>query len=225
MRSRALLMLTAIGLSATLVACGSSDAGKQTGTPSTGIPSATQLEARLLDVGDVGAGWKLGQPITPEDLSSVSQSIPCTGVTIDPSVAKRLTAVTGRQLEPADRSAKHMIELVITGTSRQLDADLQTLARAMDSCSVKTGTSQGTSTLTVKKLAVPKLGDQQAAYVMTDSADSAGAFYVRNAFVRVGTVAVAFGLMEVVAAPQDKPQVSDDTFVKILRTALERISG
>lgn len=224
MRSRVGLPVIMLGLSVALVACGSGTT-RQTVAPSTTIPSTAQLEARLLDVGDVGAGWKVGPAINPQDLSSVSQSIPCSDVTIDPSVAKRLTAVTGIQFEPRDGSSRQMIELVITGESKQLDSDLQALIGAMDSCSAKTATTSATSKLTVQKFAIPKLGDQQAAYVMTDSADSAGAFYVRSAIIRVGSIAVAFGLTEVVATPQDKPQISDDTFVKILKTAVDKLSG
>ncbi len=172
---------------------------------------------------DIEAGWQGGQAITPEDLSSVGQSIPCSELTLDPAVAKRLTAVTGIQFEPTDHSRKHLIELVITGQPKQLADDLQTLFGAMDSCSTKTATTTGTAKLTVKEFAIPSLGDQQAAYVMTDTADSAGAFYVRNAIVRFGSVAVALGLLEVVPTAQATPQISDATFVKILKTAADRL--
>ena len=223
-------LVASSGLVLLLVACGSGT-NNQT-TPSTNIPSTStmstaQIQQRLLTAADVGAAWRVGQSITPEDLSSLSTSVPCPGPTVSPAVAQRLTAVTGVQFEPTDQSYKHLIELVLSGEPKQLDSDLQALFEAMDSCSALASTATGATKLTIQKLAVPKLGDQQAAYVMTDteSPDSTATWYVRNAVVRVGSTGVAVGLAEILATPQDKPQISDETFGKILESAVGKLRG
>lgn len=229
---RAVGLVVALGLSAALVSCGSATTSRSAPAPQTtsSTLSRTQLQTRLLTVGDVGSAWQKGQDqvgeaITPEDLASVGTSIPCSDVAMDPALAKRLTAVTGVQFQPADHSPKHLIELVITGQPGQLDSDLRALVGIMDTCAARTATTTGTSNLTLKKLALPTLGEQQAAYVMTDSVDSSGVFYVRNAIVRRGSVAVVLGLMEGLATVQDKPQISDATFVAMLRTAVDKVHG
>lgn len=228
MRTRIGLVASS-GLALLLVACGSgtnNQTNPSTNIPSTSTMSTAQIQARLLAVADVGAGWQIGQAITPEDLSSLATSVPCPGPTVSPAVAQRLAAVAGVQFEPTDQSYKHLIELVLNGESKQLDSDLQALFDAMDSCSALASTATGTK-LTVQKLAVPKLGDQQAAYVMTDveSPDSTATWYIRNAVVRVGSDAIAVGLAEILATPQDKPQISDETFGKILDSAVGKLGG
>lgn len=212
-----------------LAACGSGKTGgKATTPPVTAVttPSTAQLQARLLTVSDVGSSWNVGPAINSEDLSSVTQSIPCPDAAINPTIAKRLTAVTGIQFEPADRSYKHMIELAITGDPARLDSDLQTLFGALDACATTTSTATGTTKLTVKRLSIPDLGDQRAAFVMTgldESAGSSATWYVRNAAVRVGPVAIMLGLTEILATPQDKPQISDESFVQLVQTAVGKL--
>lgn len=219
--------MLALGLSALLVACGSHGAGKSTPAPSSGVrtttqPSSTaatqsvdQLRARLLVVGDLGGSWRLGSPINAMDLASVGQAVPC----IDPAVAGRLTAVVGTQFEPTDRSYKHMIELVIVGEPAQLNGDLHALFEAVDSCGASAAATD-TGKASVTPLDLPPLGEQRAGFVTR----SESGWYGRNAFVRVGPVAVAFGLTEALG-PQTKPQVSDETFLQLLRTAVSRLSG
>lgn len=219
MRSRVRSILV-LGFAVVLAACGSGG----TKSAATKPPSPAQLQARLLGAADVGSDWKLGQAINSADLASVQQSIPCVDVAVNPAVAKRLTAVTGIQFEPADRSYKHLIQLGMTGHPAQLDSDLQALFAAMDSCATASATP-GTATSTVKRFTVPQLGDQRAAYVMTSkvSARSSATWYVRNAVVRVGPVAVALGLTEILATPQDKPTIGDDFFLRLLQTAVARL--
>lgn len=229
MRLRVGLVAGALTLSMALVACGSGTSSKTgaptttaaptttgapttTAAPTTTVPTAAQLQARLLGAGDVGAGWQVGGSINPEDLSSIGHANPCGNDKIDPAVAKRLTAVTGVQFEPTDHSYKHFIELVLTGDPAQLGSDLHALMAALDSCPA------------VKDLSIPKLGDQQAAYVITDAESANAVWHVRNAVVRVGPVAVAVGMTEILPSAQARPQISDDTFVKVLRTAVDKVS-
>lgn len=216
-------LISALTLLGALAACGSTTPTKTAQTTTT-IPSAAQLKVKLLAVSDVGAGWRVGEAINPQDLASVGQSVPCSNVALDPTVAKRLTAVTGIQFDPTDRSSRNLIELVITGQPRQLDADLQALSRAFDSCSAHAATATSTTKLTVKKLAIPNLGDQRGAYVVTEAEESSGAWYSRGATVRIGTVAVVVGLVEVLYH-HATPQISDATFVKILETAVAKLTG
>ena len=163
--------------------------------------------------------------INAEDLSSVGHSIPCSAVTLDPAVAEGLTAVAGTQFEPTDHSAMHLIELAIIGNPAQLAADMRAMSLAMDRCSRMASTAMGGSTLSVKPFDLPRMGDQQAAYAMTDMASLRGGFYVRNALVRVGSVVVAVGLAEVMASPNSQPQVSDSSFVHIVETAVHKMTG
>lgn len=220
--------LLAVALGVVLAACGSGGGGKTT-TPSTTTvptPSATQLQARLLSVRDVGAGWKLGSPINAADLASIGKSVPCPGNALSPAVAERLTAVTGIQFEPTDHSYKHLIELVITGDPAQLANDLQSLFKAMDACATAASTAPGTRKVTVTKLQLPPLGDQQGGYAAAarvGSAHSSGIWYARNAAVRTGPVAVVLGLTEILA-PQTRPQISDAAFVDLLRTAVGKLA-
>jgi hypothetical protein len=217
MSARTGLILT-LGLAVLLVAC----AGPGSRDTASRPPTPAQVEAKLLTLDDLGAGWRAGQAINSADLSSVTESIPCSDVTIDPVVAKRLKAVTGIQFEPADRSYKHLIQLAMTGASAQLANDLRKLFAAMDSCAVKASASPGTAKLTLNRFTVPQLGDQRAAYVMITRESAGSRWYVRNAIVRVGPVAIAFGLAEILATPDAGPQISDDWFQRHLRTAVAR---
>ena len=226
-------LFAVLGLSVALVACGSNGTTSKTTTTPTPTTAATtttlstaQLQASLLDVSDVGAVWKVGAAINPQDLAGLTQ-IPCADATISPTIAKRLTAVTGIQFESTDGSSKHLMQLVVTGEPKQLDSDLQALIGAMESCSATTSTTTGTAKLTVKKFIIPELGDQRAAYLLTD-AESPGTettWYVRQAAVRVGSVAMGIGLTEILGTPQDKPQISDAKFVQLLETAVAKFNG
>lgn len=142
----------------------------------------------------------------------------------DPALASRLTAVTGIQFEPTDHSYKHLIELVVTGDPAQLGADLQKFISAMDSCAAKTATSTATSKLTVKQMAIPQLGDQRVAYLTITPVNGA-AFYGRGAMVRFRSVAVVVGLTEGLYSPRGTPQISDSTFVSIVKTAYDKLAG
>lgn len=227
MRSRVCFIL-ALAFSVLLAACGSGGGGgKTTPTPASGAktttppssasttPSAAQLEKGLLVVGDLGTGWKIGEPINPGDLASVGQAVPC----LDPAVAKRLTAVTGIQFEPTDRSYKHMIELVTIGDPAQLNSDLQALVGAVDSCGASAAAT-GTEKATVTRFDLPPLGDQRAGFITRTQAG----WYGRGAYVRVGPIAITFGLTEILG-PQAKPQVSDQTFLHLLQTAVRKLSA
>lgn len=216
-----------------LVACGSSGSGggsgagsekpSPTGTPTT--PSTAQLQARLLTAADVGSGWKAGQPLNPQDLAAFAQ-LPC-DKTVSPGVAKRLTAVTGTQFEPVDRSYKHLIELVSTGDPVQLAGDLSSLFRATEACLAAASTGPDGAKLTVKPLAMPTMGDQQAAFAVTQArpASPGTALYFRTAYVRLGGVAAMLGLADFQASAQGKSQISDETFTRLVQTAVTKLKG
>jgi hypothetical protein len=215
-------VIAILGLVVALVACGDDGTTSQ---PTTTL-SMAELQAKLLDVGGVGAGWQLGHAVNDADLSDATQ-IPCEGVTLDPAVTQRLTPVTGIQFEPTDRSYKHLIEFALTGDPKQLESDLQTYFATLEKCSTVTTTTPAAPALTINKLTVPKLGDQRAAYVITgkESPGSDTTWYGRSAAVRVGSIAIELGLTEILSATQDKPQISDDAFVKILQTAVAKLSS
>lgn len=223
-------MIAAVGIAIALVACGDEGTSTQTTVPAattaapTTTTSADQLKAVLLDAGDIWEGWKVGENITPEDLASFAQS-PCENVAVNPTIAQRLTAATGIQFEPIDRSYKHMIELVVTGDPKQLDTDLQALIGATQSCPSVASTIAGGGSGTVHELSIPTLGDQRAAFVYTALESASGpTWYIRSAIVRVGSLAVGLGLTEILSTAQDKPQISDEQFVKLLETAVAKLS-
>ena len=218
MSARLRLILT-LGLALVLGACG----GQGTRSTASRPPTPAQVQAKLLALDDLGAGWRAGQEINSADLSSVTESIPCSDVRIDPAVAKRLTAITGIQFEPADRSYKHVIQLAMTGTPARLASDLRTLFAAMDSCAANGSAGPGAAKVTVRRFVIPKLGDQRAAYVMTAVESASAHWYVRNAIVRTGPIAIAFGLTEILPTPDTEPQISDQWFQQHLRTAVDKL--
>lgn len=197
-----------------LSACGSGSSGGG------GVPSTTQLRAHLLDASDVGPSWQPGQAINPQDLAAFSQA-PCEPATLEPSVADRLTAVTGTQFEPATPAYRHLIELVVTGDAPQLSDDLRTLFSTIESCSPH----PGKATVSVHRLTIPSLGDQQAAYdvIQTLPRNTTTALSVRVGYVRMGSVAVLVGLSDFQASAQGVSQVSDSTFRSILRAATTKL--
>ena len=208
------------GLTLVLGACGSGG----TKGAATKPPTKAEVQAKLLTLTDVGKDWKAGQAINAADLASVTQAASCGNVTLEPAVAERLTAVTGIQFEPVDRSYKHLIQLAMTGEAKQLDSDLQTLFAGIDTCAATASAAPG-STANVKRLNIPQLGDQRAAYVMTSrqSTQSTATWYVRDAIVRVGPVAVAIGLVEILPTAQDKPTISDASFLRLLQTGVDKL--
>ena len=227
--------IVVIGLAVVLGACGSSTKTGQTTTPTSTTSATTttlstpQLRAKMLDGSDVGAFWKVGNPVNPMDLSGFAQ-IPCPNITVDPAVAKRLTGDTGVQFEPTDGSYKHMIEMALTGEPGQLDSDLQQFIDAMNACAASlasASTTSGTQTLSGTKLPIPALGDQRGAWVgyATESPGSQARWYIRNAVVRVGSTAIGLGLTEILFTPKDTPKFSNAEFVQILETAVNKIGG
>lgn len=183
-----------------------------------------QLDERLLDASDVGPTWQPGPPITDADLTDATQ-IPCPDTAINPTIAARLTPITGVQFEPVDQSAQHLIEFAVTGQPEQLDADLQVLFDAMDACAATTPTTIGTGSLTVERLTIPELGDQRAAYALIGVESPEATWYVRDAEVRVGSVAVEVSLTEILHAADDEPSVSDDEFGQLVQTAVDELGG
>jgi hypothetical protein len=208
-----------------LVACGSGgSSGKP--TPPTGrasTPSVAQLQVRLLTAADAGTAWKNGQPINAQDLAAFAQ-VPCRGTALAKPVATRLTAVTGVQFEPADRSYRHLIELVVTGAPAQLDRDLGQLFAAIESCSAKATTSPSAGHVSVKKLAVAALGDQRSAYSALEQLPSAAtALSLRAGYVRVGATAVLLALADFQATKQGASKITDATFVQLLTSAVDKL--
>jgi hypothetical protein len=218
------MSVIAVGLA--LAACGgggSSGGSGDGGGNGRAAPSSAQLHARLLTADDVGTQWKAGEPINSEDLAAFAQT-PCAAATINPAVVKRLTAVVGAQFEPVDRSYRHLIELVVTGDATQLHKDLQSVFSAIESCDA--AGSAGVR-VTVTQLSIPELGDQRAAYAVTQNPPdgSPAAMSLRTAYVRLGTVAVVVGLVDFRASKDGVSLVSDDNFRALLTKATTKLSA
>lgn len=211
------IIVVVLGL--TVAACGGSGGNKSSGDAA---PSSSQLHARLLNADDVGASWKVGHSINAEDLAAFAQA-PCESATISPALVKRLTAVTGTQFEPVDRAYRHLIELVVTGDPKQLDNDLQSVFTAIESC--PSGGAAAGSAVAVTKLSIPKLGDQQAAYAVTQKSQgsSATALLLRAGYVRLGSVAVVVGLTDFQASSEGISQIGDDTFRALVTKATTKL--
>lgn len=216
-------LLAALSLSVVLTACGEHGRTAASTSTTTTTPAAT-LQAMLLDAGDVGAGWQIGPEVTDADFADATK-LPCPDVAINPTIAKRLTPVAGVQFEPTDHSYRHLIELALKGDPTQLDTDLKALFGAMGSCTAAASTAPGA--LTVRTLAIPELGDQRAAFILTgtESPDTTTTWYVRDAAVRVGPVAIELALAEILPTPQEAPHISDTEFVKLLDTAVAKLDG
>ena len=229
MRTRA-GFVAILGLVVAIVACGDNGTTGKTTAPTSTMPAATttistaDLEAMQLDVSDVGTGWRVGPALNAADFADSTQ-IPCNDMAVNPTIIKRLTPATGVQFEPTDRSYKHLIEFLVTGDPKRLDADLQAFFGAMDSCSTMTPTSTGMGTVTVEKFAMPDLGDQRAAYVLTGTESPGATWYVRSAAVRIGSVFLEIGLTEILSKPQDTPTISDTEFANLLQTAVAKVGG
>lgn len=225
-----LRLVAGICLLGALAGCGDDDETRETTPVTTGpvettsAPSWDQIDVMLLDDDDVGAAWQLGPAITDADLTDAVQ-IPCPDMAINPTIADRLTPVTGTQFEPVDRSSKHLIEFVVTGDPEQLAGDLQVMFDAMDACSATTPTTTGTGSLTVEPLTMPQLGDQRAAYVLIGVESSDATWYVRQADVRIGATAVHVGLTEILQSPDDDPSISDGDFVQLVQTAVAKLQS
>jgi hypothetical protein len=196
-----------------LVACGGN------GTNNNKPRSTAQLHAKLLNAADVGGSWRAGQPINPQDLAAFAQ-LPCETGSISPTIAKRLTAVTGTQFEPTDHSSRHLIELVVSGDPTQLSSDLRALFGAIESCS-------STANLTLTKLTIPALGDQRAAYVIMQPGPSGSKtmLNLRTGYVRLGAAAVVLGLADFHATSQGQSQISDDTYAQLLKNAVAKLNA
>ncbi len=232
-------LLAVLGFVVAVVACGDSGTTKQTTPPpttttttsatTTTLPTA-QLEAMLLDAADVGAGWEIGSAVNAQDLADAVK-VPCPDTAVNPTILERLTGKTGIQFSPTDRSYKHIIETLVTGDPVRLDKDMQVLFGAVQACPTvasttpSSGSSPGTVTPTYRELTIPKLGDQRMAAVLIGVESPQATWYVRSAMVRVGSVAMTLGLTEILATPQDTPKISDAEFVKLVETAVAKLSG
>lgn len=213
-----------LGALGTLVGCGGDGSTGDT-SPSTNAPAATTaaapappLETLLLDVGDVGPAWRLGPAVTDADIADATQ-LPCPDMAVNPTIAARLTPVTGVQFEPADGASGHLIEFVLAGEPDRLTADLRVWFDAMDACAASTPTSTATGSLTVEPLALPELGDQRAAHALVGVLSPEATWFVRRATVRVGAIAATVSLTEILQTPEDRPATDDDAFVGLVEAA------
>ena len=208
-------------VASTVVGCGGNGATSARPSPhaSTSAPT-TNWSGKLLTAADVGPGWQTGQPLNSADLAAFAQ-LPCERSTLSPAVAKRLSAATGVQFEPTDRSYKHVIELVVTGESARLADDLASLFAAVESCSTSG------SGVDVERLPTPQLGDQRAAYAIHQPGPSGSTttIYVRTGYVRLGSSAVALGLADFGATTTGKSQITDETYLALLNAAVAKLGG
>ena len=95
----------------------------------------------------------------------------------------------------------------------------------MDVCAATTPLTTETGSLTIEPLAIPELGDQRAAYTLVGVEAPDTTWYVRDASVRVGSLAVEVGLTEILQTPDAEPSISDDEFVQLLETAVAGLDG
>lgn len=228
---RRLAIITAVTVTLGAAACGGDDStGSTTAAPVTALAATTvspaDLDAMLLTATDVGEDWTEGHTIGPEDLSSFAQ-LPCPDSALNPLIVDRLTAVTGVQFDPVDRSSQHVLELLVTGEPARLSTDLELLAEAaLAPCAVDGSTSAGAGGVTVEPMSIPALGDQRMAYTARASESTTGpTWYVRIAVVRVGSVALQLGLTEILATSHGDAHVSDGEFARLLETAVGELSG
>lgn len=225
-----------------LFACGDDDGGAASTTVSptstsaaaTSMPTKpspvptttrapTPLEPMLLSVDDLGGLWTVGNPINDADLQD-SVQVPCDAA-LDTAIVERLRADTGIQFDPVDGSSKLLIEFLKQGEPDQLAADVQALMDAFAACPHATWPGEGGYS-SLEAVALPSLGDQQMAVRITgiDSPESEVVTRGYAAYVRVGSVLVNVGLIEMV--PKDGGQATtDEQFVDIVTAAVDRVTG
>jgi hypothetical protein len=233
---RSSLLVLAVVVALSLAACGggTSDETATTAAPTAGatstasvLPTVDELDAMLLTVDDVFAGWKLASPINEADLADSIQ-VPCDNTAINPTIVERLRAVTGVQFEPVDGSYAHLIEFATAGDPARLAADVDALFGALDSCGPSFTGQGGTGSGTLEELALPAgLGDQSKAYVITgkETPDADSVWYGRTAYVRVGEVLISVGQIEMLPADDLTPVISDEEFVQLVQTAVDKVSA
>lgn len=225
--------LAVVGLTAGLLSCGGDDRTTATSTSTPSAPttaaSVTTVAATapavppasaLLTVADLGASWQVSNAINDMDLASFAQ-VPCDDVAVNPTIVARLTASTGVQFEPVDRSYKHLMQLVTVGVPTQLAADLQALHDATATC--PSGEPSAT-TVSVRPFDLPAgLGDQRFGQLLRGY-EGDSLWYVRGAVVRVGGIAVSIGLVEIVSDVRATPTVSDAAFVELATIAVAKLT-
>ena len=206
----------------TLVAACSDDGGGSSVT----TLSVDEMESRLLNAADMGAGWMGTTVVSSTELGTLAES-PCPGVSIDASVTARLRPVVGVRLTPMDGTNRAVIEGVIVGEAANLDADVQALLDAAASCLGTDFTSEKDEKVRYDSLLLPALGDQQMATVMVINQPPDHQLTVRGhtAIVRVGQSVVSLTQYEVMTNPEAAAITSDAAFVELLRTAVERLAG
>jgi hypothetical protein len=223
--------LAAAVLLVTVVMASCGDDRSTTTSPTTPRPTASSRtvpgpgsNAGLLDASDVGPDWRIGPDVNDADLTDATR-IPCPDVALNPTIAARLTPAAGVQFEPADHSYRHLIEFVVTGEPHQLDSDLRAFFGAIESCS--TVTPAPPAELRVEQRRIPQFGDQRGAFVLVgrETPDTPATWYVRNAVVRVGPVAVELGLAEILSTPEQAPHISDAEFDELLGRAVSKARG
>ncbi|MGE0731826.1 MAG: hypothetical protein AB7O92_25740 [Acidimicrobiia bacterium] len=210
---------------AAVLACGGSGNGGTTSTTADTTALAAKLEADLLTVADVGPLWQLGHAVNDADFTDAMQ-LPCADAALNPSIAARLLPTAGVQFEPVDHSNMHLMELARTGPAARLATDLDLLREAIEACTGRHTAGTDAGTVDVAALAIPELGDQRFAMLLTgtQAADAGVTWYVRVATVRVGTVAIDIRLTEILDTPSDGPQITDAAFVGIVEQATSRIN-
>lgn len=231
-------VIAAFVLAGAVVGCGDDDSGSTTtstaeptttdATPTSSVAPTSmpddELEALLLEVDDVGAGWKLGSPINLMDLTMSAEL--CADVVLDRELAQRLDGDTGVQFEPVDGSYRHLMQQLNVEEPGRLSLDLQAYFDAAAECVAVAPDTPDTSVPTMDELALPLLGDQRQAFAFKGLESTGGpVWFVRTAVVRVGQIAVMLGLTEILDAPDQAPTTSDDEFVALVERAVDKVLG
>lgn len=217
-RSRVLAVLA---VCCSLLAACSDDQGATATTMST-----DELESRLLNAGDIGAGWIGTTVVDGTELGTLAES-PCPGVTLPAAITERLRPVAGVRLNPIDGTNRAVFEGIIVGEPATLADDVQALFDAAASCAGTEFTSENDEHVRYDDLLLPALGDQQMASVMTIGQPPDHQLTVRGhtAIVRVGELVLSVTQFEVMTTPEAPALTSDEAFIELLRTAVARLKG
>jgi len=231
-------MLVVLGVLGGLLACtddnGASDTTVATTVAATStVPATTaaasttlpeDLSKYLLTLDDVGSTWKLGHTVGEADFNDFGQ-LPCPDSAINPTIINRIRPTIGVQFEPSAEGARHLLQFVLTGESTRLAMDLEALIGAEQACADTT--PSGSNSFKVERMTIPDLGEQRAAFVLRglETNGSTSTWYVRQAVVRVGTVAITIGLTEILSSPDAAPSIPDTEFVRILTAATARLTN
>ncbi len=193
-----------------------------TSTPATA--GEDELSALLLDAADFGPAWVPETDVGVADFTSLGE-LPCPDTAINPTIVARLMPTEAAIFTNPDAAIiEGAQELLLTGDPARLAADLDILFEGAQMCLGAEWVDDDGERVLYEPFDVPAVGDQRLAGRLTvTEPDGATTWRGWSAIVRVGTVAMMLNVFEILPTPDAVPTISDEAFVTLLQTAVDRL--